>query len=388
MAGIAGSGATGAHLMARRRLLVLARYRDDGQHRKIELLASAHDWDVLHVIPARWRDEFGERPMRTVANNQPHLRYLSVPMRGLVNDPHRSTYRSLDLGLRAFQPDAILAEEEPDSLAALQIAIARRLFARNSALVLNTWQNVDRPLRAPARAVISATLRAADAVLCANQAAIALLRKRGYARPTPLIPAVGIDARRYHPAPNEAPGPFRIGYAGRIDMNKGLVTLLDAVAKLSDQSARLVFIGSGPDQAQLDIAIDARGLRDRVTLTGALSGGALIDAIRALHALVLPSRSTPTWQEQFGRVLVEAMACGVPVIGSNSGAIPEVIGDAGLIFPEGDPVALADALAELHTSPARRRQLVALALKRVTEHYTQARVAEKTDEALRKLLNP
>ena len=54
--------------------------------------------------------------------------------------------------------------------------------------------------------------------------------------------------------------------------------------------------------------------------------------MRKLHALVLPSRTTPRWKEQFGRVLIEAMACGVPPVGSDSGEIPHVIDDAGLVF--------------------------------------------------------
>jgi glycosyltransferase involved in cell wall biosynthesis len=94
--------------------------------------------------------------------------------------------------------------------------------------------------------------------------------------------------------------------------------------------------------------------------------------------LVLPSRSTPSWVEQFGRVLVEAMACGVPVIGSSSGEIPHVIGDAGLVFPEGDVEALRGQLAMLAASPEERRRLGELGRQRALAAYTQARIAEAT----------
>src|SRR5260221_14335510 len=83
-----------------------------------------------------------------------------------------------------------------------------------------------------------------------------------------------------------------------------------------------------------------------------------------IDALVLRSLTTPVWKEQFGRVLTEAMACGVPVVGSSSGAIPEVIGEAGLIFPEGDAAALAGCLAKLQQPPALRLALAQRGLAR------------------------
>src|SRR5690606_30800199 len=99
---------------------------------------------------------------------------------------------------------------------------------------------------------------------------------------------------------------------------------------------------------------------------------------RSLDAVVLPSRTTPGWKEQFGRVLVEAMACRVPVVGSDSGEIPHVIGDAGLIFPEGDVAALAHHLRALMDDPSLRQRLGAAGRQRVLERFTMARVAAET----------
>jgi len=102
--------------------------------------------------------------------------------------------------------------------------------------------------------------------------------------------------------------------------------------------------------------------------------------------LVVPSRTRPNWKEQFGRVIVEAMACGVPVIGSSSGAIPDVIGDAGLIVPEGDRAALAGALRGLMSDPDRRRDLAERGRARVLARYTQAQVAAQTVDVYRSML--
>jgi glycosyltransferase involved in cell wall biosynthesis len=82
-------------------------------------------------------------------------------------------------------------------------------------------------------------------------------------------------------------------------------------------------------------------------------------AYAQMDVLALPSRTTPTWVEQFGRVLVEALWCGVPVVGTASGEIPWVIETTGggVVVPEGDPGALAAALTALRDDPARRAEL-------------------------------
>jgi glycosyltransferase involved in cell wall biosynthesis len=108
--------------------------------------------------------------------------------------------------------------------------------------------------------------------------------------------------------------------------------------------------------------------------------------LHQIDTLVLPSRTTSVWKEQFGRVLTEAMACRVPVIGSDSGAIPEVIGDAGLIFTEGDAVALADCLRQLIDFPDLRRDLAQRGYMRVMTNYTQEHIAQQTTDFYRQVM--
>jgi glycosyltransferase involved in cell wall biosynthesis len=108
---------------------------------------------------------------------------------------------------------------------------------------------------------------------------------------------------------------------------------------------------------------------------------------RQLDVLVLPSRTRPHWEEQFGRVLIEAMACGTAVVGSTCGEIPHVMGDAGLIFPENDPHALAAQLTRLMRDEALRADLARRSRERVLAHYTQAQVAQETYEVYRQMTN-
>jgi glycosyltransferase involved in cell wall biosynthesis len=169
---------------------------------------------------------------------------------------------------------------------------------------------------------------------------------------------------------------------------KGLDTLIDAMEQLARSSipipVRLIIIGDGPDRSR--IAQYAAKLGNAVQLIAALPPQQIAQQLQQINGLVLPSRTTPVWKEQFGRVLIEAMACGVPVVGSDSGAIPEVMGNAGLIFPEGDASALANCLHRLMNSPELRAELAQRGLQRVQAHYTQERIAQQTVEFYRQVL--
>jgi glycosyltransferase involved in cell wall biosynthesis len=111
-----------------------------------------------------------------------------------------------------------------------------------------------------------------------------------------------------------------------------------------------------------------------------------VDYYRSLDVLVLPSRSRSNWKEQFGRVLVDAMACGVPVVGSTCGEIPNVIGDAGLIFPEGDAALLRDHLRALQNDPSLRRDLAQRGRQRVLDRFTQGQIARQTYEVYQNVM--
>lgn len=356
------------------KLLLIARHHSAAMHRKAELLHAEQRWTVRYVIPARWHDALAVDAI-TATPAVAHARYKFV---GSVDDPHRATWRTASFGMRAFRPDVIVAEEEPDSVAALHVALARRVFAASAKLVLYTWQNVDRPLPSMANAVRSHNLSQADGILCANSAAQQLLRRLGYTGRLALVPSIGVDADRFFPCNKIAldPGaPIRIGYAGRLLREKGVDIFLEALARTDAAHAVGTIIGSGPFSAQLQALSIQLGLQGRVTFTPGIAPTEMRSALCQLDALVLPSLSMPYWQEQFGRILVEAMACGVPVIGSNSGAIPEVVADAGLIVPENDPGALTRAIEQLALSPDLRLELSRRGIARVASHYTQAQVA-------------
>jgi glycosyltransferase involved in cell wall biosynthesis len=163
-------------------------------------------------------------------------------------------------------------------------------------------------------------------------------------------------AERPNFLPRKNPGDVFVGFAGRVTAAKGWHILLAALIQLPPPFKCLI-AGTGDDEALLRLWCSSPQFRDRVYFLGALPKDTLWSFYRALDIFVLPSLTTPSWTEQFGAVLAEAMACGVAVIGSDSGAIPEVIGEAGLVVPEQNPTALAEAIHRLGSSAELRRSL-------------------------------
>jgi glycosyltransferase involved in cell wall biosynthesis len=340
---------------------------------KLEAIASHPDIELTVVVPAFWRE--GSRVVRLEQVYTAGYQLVVAPViwNGSFHLHYFPTASSL---LADVRPDLLHMDEEPYNVATYHaLRAARRAGVRS---LFFSWQNIHRRYPEPFRRLERWVYRTADAAIAGTAAAAAVLRRKGYDGPLRVIPQFGVDADVYQPAPGTpSDRPFTIGYAGRLVSEKGLDTLVEAVAGLQGDW-RLLFCGWGPWRPRLERDLGRLGFAERVTFC---EGVAAIDMPACYHAmdvLVLPSRTRRNWKEQFGRVLVEAMACGVPVVGSDSGAIPSVIGNAGLVFPEGDANALRAHLAALRDQPARRRDLAALGRKRVLDCFAQQRIAAET----------
>jgi glycosyltransferase involved in cell wall biosynthesis len=354
---------------------------------KLEALARQPSMELTVVVPPSWRDERGEL----------YLERAHVAGYDLVETPialnghfHLHFYPRLGELVRRFQPQILHIDEEPYNLAAFQsMRLAERAGART---VFFTWQNLYRHYPPPFRWIEIYNLRHAAHALAGNREAESVLRAKGYVGPVTVVPQFGVDPTFFAPA--EEPrtdrdaAAFVIGYVGRLVEQKGVEILLQAAAGLEAGSTwRLHLIGGGPLENRLRCLAAELGIADRVCFEEWVASTKVPDRLRALDALVLPSLTRPNWKEQFGRILVEAMACGVPVVGSDSGEIPHVIGHAGLIFPEGDVEALRDQLARLMADVNFRAELAARGRACVLAHYTQACIAEATYAVYRQMLS-
>ena len=161
---------------------------------------------------------------------------------------------------------------------------------------------------------------------------------------------------------------------------KGATILAEALPKIAAVSWKLLVVGDGSERKSFEQTLARYSLHDRAQFTGAIPYDHVPQLYQQMDVLVVPTQTTNRIREQFGRVIVEAMASGVPVIGSTCGAIPEVIDAAGVIVPEGDANALADALRTVLIDLHLREQLARAGRQRIETHYTWDRVADKTYE--------
>jgi len=350
--------------------------------RKLEEIARHEGVELAVVVPPCWRDERGVIPLERV-----HTRgyELTVEPMALNGHFHLHFYPGLARRIRAFRPDIVHLDEEPYNLATFHgMVLARRAGART---IWFSWQNLLRRYPPPFSLFERYCLRRADGAIVGSHTAARVWRAKGYAGPLAVIPQFGVDPQAFAPQPRRGTdGGFVVGFAGRLVEEKGVDLLLAAVAGLD--GVRVEVLGSGPLRARLEGLAARLGLADRVAFRGTLPSTRMPEFYARLDVLVLPSRSRPNWAEQFGRVLVEAMACGVPVVGSDCGEIPHVIDDAGLIFPEDDVESLRDRLARLMADPSLRADLARRGRERVLAHYTHAQIAAQTVAVYRQVLGP
>jgi glycosyltransferase involved in cell wall biosynthesis len=174
---------------------------------------------------------------------------------------------------------------------------------------------------------------------------------------------------------------FTIGFAGLFSEQKGWRVLLTAMEQLPEKY-KVVFAGDGPQENELLASIKRLQLQNRVHYAWLLPRERLLATYPLFDIFVLPSVTLPYSVEQFSCALAEAMACGVPVIGSDSGAIPETVGQAGLIVPEGDADALAKAIFKMSEDDHLRKRAIARGLERYRTHYSCEAYARSIVELL------
>jgi glycosyltransferase involved in cell wall biosynthesis len=250
-----------------------------------------------------------------------------------------------------------------------------------------SWQNLQRNYPLPFSIGERWALNAVDYAIVGTDSAADIWRAKGYRGPLAVIPQFGVDPSVFFPAEKRVAGRgFMIGYAGRLVAEKGVDLLIRALAQLPGMW-RLEVVGQGSERESLERLVRSLNLADRVSFTDQIPSTRMAAFYRELDVLVVPSRTKANWKEQFGRVITEAMACGVPVIGSDSGAIPGVIGDGGLIFPEDNAAALLDCLRRLMQDEVLRCQLAENGRARVLKNYTHAQVAAHTVAVYRAMLD-
>lgn len=294
-------------------------------------------------------------------------------------------YRGLGALVRFLEPDVVHVLNEPWAL------MVGQALGHSSARVVThgcetLWDQGGRIEATARRLATRRNLRRTSGFVSWNRDGVRWAERRGLPEGSPTLVLSAelprlerfADPGRRRPAARARWGledQFVVAYVGRLVPEKGLAWLLEAwAASALPSDARLVFVGDGP----LEGLIRSAGASDpRIRLLGPVSLGDIPEVMAAIDALVLPSLTTPSWSEQYGRVITEAMASGVPVVASDSGAIPEVVGEAGVLVREGSTTELAIALVQVGSDPAERARLRQAGYTRAEDEFSPRHGAER-----------
>jgi glycosyltransferase involved in cell wall biosynthesis len=347
---------------------------------------------VSLVIPSRWSNQYGVTDTSARwPGLQGDIKRINVFRPGNIpTHLYRSWFVTL---LLQQKPDAIYVHQEPYGLSTFQLCMAN-LLTGNKPIGFYAAQNIMKAYPSPIRQMERWVFERSSFAFPVTQSALDVLRAKGYRHSAEVLP-LAIDPCMYHPRPERrlqqrakldiSPDCFVLGYVGRLVEEKGLETLLLALDQFKAVPWELLLIGSGPFEVALRQKVDGMQTgRGRVHFVGYVPHEEAPRWLSAFDVLVLPSETRNNWKEQFGRVLLEAMACGTPVVGSSSGEIPHVINatGGGLIFPEKDVHALAQKLILMAESPELRRKLIERGQRSVAELYDQRHLVRNFASAI------
>lgn len=298
--------------------------------------------------------------------------------------------------IEQFQPDVILDEHGAFANSLAQAIWHKKNVSPKTKVAYFTWWNLPYHLSPPRALIERYNFRNTVGAITGNADAKDILIARGYDKPIKVIPLLGADETLYvrKPQPDlqrkhlEA-GEIGMLYAGRLVEEKGILTLLRALRRLNAMNLttkwKMLIVGAGDFKPVAERFVKEHALEPVVMFLPPVSHYDVIKYMNISEIFVLPSETTPRWKEQFGHVLIEAMACENAVVGSSSAEIPNVIGEAGMIFQEKNDAELAAALARLIENPALRRELAQKGRKRFLEQFTHAQIAKKTYETCAEL---
>jgi glycosyltransferase involved in cell wall biosynthesis len=216
------------------------------------------------------------------------------------------------------------------------------------------------------------------------------MRQWGYSGLLEVMPQMGVDTQLFAPiSVKRTHKAFNIGFLGRLVPAKGIDILFAAVRQLRERGINccVTICGSGPSETDLRQEAENQEIQNCVVWRGAVRHEQAPQEISQMDVLVLPSRTTPTWKEQFGHVLIEAMAMGVPVVGSSSGEIPHVIGLSDLVFQEDDVQGLTAILERLIHEPAWCNEVGQYGTSRVEQQYSHQKITERLVTLWQKVLS-
>ncbi|RUR76798.1 glycosyl transferase family 1 [Chlorogloeopsis fritschii PCC 6912] len=362
------------------------------------------DIEVTVVVPKRWQPG-GVQNRNIETQYRDEGKFRIVPISNFSQNHQGLLTFGFDLIslMRQFRPQIIQVEQGSRSLSYAQMITLNKLLGLKAKNIFFTWWNLPYALNFPIDLLEKYNLQNSHGIISGNQDGAEILRQRGFQGSIKVMPQLGVDESVFKPQsqPELAKelgiqeDEFVVGFVGRFVQEKGLLTLLEALALLPDKPWKLLLLGRGALKSELINKATEKKIKDKIIFRESVPHDQVAQYINVMNTLVLPSEtsykfktiSSVGWKEQFGHVLIEAMACQVPVIGSNSGEIPHVIENAGLIFPEGDAKAIADCIVQLIEKPDLAQNLGEMGYQKVMAQYTNKALAKQQLEFYQELVN-
>ncbi|NJL60566.1 MAG: glycosyltransferase family 4 protein [Methylacidiphilales bacterium] len=360
--------------------------------------------EVTVVVPKRWNPG-GVQSKIIETQFKDEGKFRIVPVSNFSENHQGLLTFGTDLisVFKKYRPNIIQVEQGSKGLAYAQMITLNKLLGLNAKNLFFTWWNLPYKLKFPISSLEKYNLSHTHGVISGNQDGAEILRDRNYKGAIKVMPQLGIDEVLFAPKlqPDLAEslgiklGEFVIGFVGRFVPEKGILTLFDALASIKDKDWKCLLLGRGELKAELMRKAVENNLQDRIILVESVAHDEVSKYINLMSTLVLPSETTYKfktltsvgWKEQFGHVIIEAMGCQVPVIGSDSGEIPHVIGDTGMVFPEGNVEALANCLMQLMDNPELAHNLGQLGYAKAMSQYTNKALAKQQLEFYQELVN-
>ena len=353
---------------------------------KLKAIADTGEVEVALLAPSNWQALEWNRPLE-LETPYPEIKTYPAPVlfTGRVGAHIYNPIKIWQV-INDFKPDVIQVEEEIFSLCALEVAFWAKLY--NKPMVVFGWENQQRSLPLFRRWVRNFVMSATNLFLAGNKDGAEVMHNWNYQGQIEVMPQMGVDTDLFTPAIKKQQNELNIGFLGRLVPEKGLDTLFAAVGQLKKQNidCQVTICGSGSSEAELRQEAELQQISDRLVWRGAVPHEAAPAELGNFDILVLPSRSVATWKEQFGHVIIEAMAMGIPVIGSNCGEIPNVIAREDLVFPESDSTALAEILKRIICDDSWREEMGNYGIERVKKYYSHERIAQRLIEQWQKLV--
>lgn len=357
----------------------------EGYQKKFKEISENPELNITLLLPKLWKENY--RDIEPYIDMNSNLKYAIGKIHWSGFEGRYFFIESILKTIRKLQPDLIHLEEEPWSLSAMQTILIRNIFSRNSKILFRTSRALDiyLKLKFVTRIFERFTFKNSIFAFCLSQRAVNLLKEKGYKGAMQVFPN-GVDTDIFYKKESEIKEKllngfkgFIIGFIGRFLPGKGIHLLLKAVSGI-DEDYRLLLVGGGPFKKEILNLMQSLKLESRVLIVDTVPLEEIPEYMNIIDTLVLPSCRTKTTEELFGRVIIEAMACEVPVIGSDLGEIPNVIGDDGLIFPENDVKALKNCILMLMNDPLLREEFGKRGKAKVEKLYSWKVISKNTEK--------